>query len=203
MRKVCKFQPSIFPETLAPDGLMSHITGLWGTQRFLLTLQSCWRSLQVFWENTKLKFFSWLPTRVGFQPQSRPANSHKIQTAGKSAEWPDTASHPVSFHSSRQEHWCAVVSSTKSLSKMFKVCGPYDVCTLIHHLALRSQRATQRRLNGENFNLNIVKSGARGVFGHTDAGSWVPSPRPLWGQKILPDRFQITDLVRRLAANSV
>lgn len=83
MRKVCKFQPSIFPETLALGGLMSHITGLWGTQRFLLTLQSCWRSQQVFWENTKLKFFSLLPTRVGLQPQNRPVNSHKTQIAGK------------------------------------------------------------------------------------------------------------------------
>lgn len=53
------------------------------TQRFLLTLQSCWRSQQVFWENTKLKFFSWLSTRVGFQPRSRPVNSHKTRTAGK------------------------------------------------------------------------------------------------------------------------
>lgn len=45
-----------------------------------------------------------------------------------------------------------------------------DVCTLSRHSALRNQGATRRQLNGENFNLNIVKSEVRGMLGHTEAG---------------------------------
>lgn len=52
---------------------------------------------------------------------------------------------------------------------MFKVCVR-DVCTLSRHSALRNQGATRRQLNGENFNLNIVKSEVRGMLGHTEAG---------------------------------
>lgn len=50
----------------------------------------------------------------------------------------------------------------KPVSQMFKVC-PHDACTLIYHWVPRKQETTGRQLNEENLNVNIVKSGVRGV----------------------------------------
>lgn len=78
------------------------------------------------------------------------------------------------------------------------------MCIAIYHLAPRNQRTTQRQLNEENFNFNIVKSGVRGVT--RVCRCRFPGSIPqitVRGKKKPSQILSDTDFIRSLGANRV